>query len=272
MEPATIGAIIGAAGSIIGNIILVRSRSKERRKNQNLLQGTTQTLETVKKGYGYGAKYVKCKAKIEDLEGKTRITREYYGVGVTRDGIKLSAFPHEVWVGAPGKIIAKPKRLPEIEKPGFRKHIGLTPEHYDCQSCKFRIEVEGGLTQTDGEINYGFEWTCSKAACMTREEAAEVYKDDLFKKEYFAFDVRYPTDELEIEIEFPEGYNVGTYSGVFLGGSEIWHDLELQRTKEGIRQISRGACLKINDPGLGYRYLIFWEPLSRREFEQLKAG
>ncbi|HEX73922.1 MAG TPA: hypothetical protein G4N93_02075 [Dehalococcoidia bacterium] len=278
---ATIGGIIGAGiiafGSIIANIILARSRALEKDKTKSVLEGITTALETVGKeaekrhGYGYGARYVKSKAIIEDLEGKTRITREYHGVAVIADEMRLLSFPEEVWVGAPGKIVIEPHPLPQVERPNFRKHIGLVPEQFGEQLCKFRIEVEGGLTKADGEIAYGIEWTCSRAACMTKEQAVETYAGDVFKKEYFCFDVRFPIDEAEIEIEFPDGYNVKAFPGVFLAGSETWHDLELQRIKEGIEPTSRGARLKINNPELGYRYLIFWVPLSRREVEQLRS-
>ena len=106
---------------------------------------------------------------------------------------------------------------------------------------------------------------------MTKEEAAETYAKDLFKKEYHSFDVRFTIDELEIETEFPEGYNVRAFPGVFLRGSETWHDLELQRIKEGIEATSRGARLKIREPRIGYRYLIFWEPLPQRQLQQLRS-
>ena len=114
-------------------------------------------------------------------------------------------------------------------------------------------------------------WLCRRVPPMTKEQAVETYAGDLFKKEYFGFDVRFPTDQAEIEIKFPQGYNVRAFPGVFLAASETWHDLELQRIKEGIKPTSRGARLKIKEPRIGYRYLIFWVPLSRKEVEQLRS-
>jgi hypothetical protein len=280
MDPATGGIIaagIIAIGSLGGNVVLVWFRRLEKRRTKRLLEGTDKVFETMSKdaekryGYGYGARSVKSRSLIEDLEGKARITREYYGVEVIAESIRLPAFPEEVWVAPPGTIVNKPQLLPGLTKANFRKHIGLENEQCEEQVCRFNVEVQGGLTKADGEIDFGFHWTCSKAVCITKEEAAETYTRDIFKKEYHSFDVRFPIDELEIEIEFPKGYNVRTFPGVFLAGSEIWHDVQLQRIKEGIQETDRGARLKIAEPRIGYRYLIFWEPLSLRQVQQLTS-
>lgn len=280
MDPAIggiIGASITAAASIAGNVILVRSRAAERRRTNRVLQAIPKALDRVTQdagkthGYAYKARCARAKSVIEDFEGTVHMIREWHGVGVLAEDMTLNSIPCEAWASAPATIEKEPELCQWLETTGFHKHISLVPEQSGDQFRKFRIEIEGGLHKADGVIDYGFQYTWSKAACMTKEEAAEAYANDTFKKEYHCFDVRFPLGELEMEVEFPEGYDVKAYPGVFLGGSETWDDLELQRIKGGIQPTKRGASLKITDPLIGYRYLIFWVPLSRKELEELTA-
>lgn len=271
-----IGSIIVAVAIIVGNFIAVRLRKSAKKERKEFLEEIPKTLESLKEeavkryGFAYEVKYAKSKGIIENLEGRVRIIREYRGLGVIEEGMVLPDIVEEAWVSAPGKIDCKPKLISQVEKSDFHKQISLVVEDHSERNCKFRVEIEGGLTKEDGDINYGYEYTHSKGVCMTEEEAEEAYAKDNFKKEYICFDVRFPINKLELEVEFVEGYNVKVYPGVFLGGSETWNDLELQRIKEGIERTSRGACLKIDNPVLGFRYLLFWVPLARSEVEILK--
>lgn len=277
MDPIIISAIIITIGSLVGTFVLARLRSQEKKKANMILEVLPKTLEQIREeamkrgGYAYEAQYAKYTAVITGLDGNASITKEYRGVSITEEGMTLSEIPEEVWVGKPGTIACNPELVSKLKKPDFHKQIDLIPEQNDERFCKFRIEIEGGLTKADGEINYGYSYKIYKAVCMSKEEAEEAYKEDKFKKEYVCFDVRFPIKELEVEVAFPEGYDVKTYTGVFLGGSETWNDFELQKIRDCIKATPRGACLNVKNPVLGFRYLIFWTPITNVELMQLRS-
>src|SRR5262245_38420686 len=102
---------------------------------------------------------------------------------------------------------------------------------------------------------------------MTREEASVAYKDDIVPNEYFYEVVDIPVDVIKLEIIFPEGYSAQIYPGVFFGEYEHFHNLELQRVQKGFQRTSRGAILTIDQPLVGFRYLVHWVPLSQKEVD-----
>ena len=105
---------------------------------------------------------------------------------------------------------------------------------------------------------------------MTKEEVEQAYKDDAFKMEYHSISIEIPTDRLEIEIVFPEGYAVQTFPGVFFGRTEQMHELELQRVNSGFERTNRGGRFTVNQPLFGFSYFIYWESPPRRVVDSLR--
>jgi hypothetical protein len=79
-----------------------------------------------------------------------------------------------------------------------------------------------------------------------------------------------PTEYLEIEIEFPENYTVNAFSGVFFGPTENMHNIELNRVKKGFQKVNRAFRFRIDNPLMGFRYLIHWTPLPQSRVDQIK--
>lgn len=285
MDPVIIGALIGATAVIVAAVLGVWGRSQAKKANQmgkrvaetaKRADEVEREVEGVSKGlqeeslkrYGFKASSVVSRSEITDLQGTMKLTKEFHGVQITRPDVVLADIPGMVWVDHPeGKI----KQFPDlVERPHFPKFVDLKPENYEEKRCEFRVVVTGGLTQGDPPLNYEFETVYSKAACMTKEEMDKAYEGAIFKMEYHSSDVDIPMDVLELEVVFPQGYTVEAFPGVFFGKVEYMHNFELQRVQSGFTRELRGAHFRIQDPLLGFRYLIYWVPPSQKELDQLR--
>lgn len=278
MDPVIIGALIGAAGAIVAAVLGVWAKSKAKKATEmskkadeveRQVEGVSKGLqEESLKRYGFRVNSVLSKAEITDLQGTTKLTRSVREVQITRPDVMLADIPGMVWVDHPeGKI----NQFPELVTPThFPKAVSLEKERCEEKRCEFKVKVTGGLTQGDPPLDYEFQTVYSKGVCMTKEEMDEAYKGDIFKMEYHCYDVDIPMNVLELEVVFPPGYAVEAYAGVLFGKTEYMHNFELQRVQSGFRRELRGAHFRVQDPLLGFRYLIYWVPPSQKEVEQLR--
>ena len=63
------------------------------------------------------------------------------------------------------------------------------------------------------------DFEIEKASLLTEEEVREAYQDDPIPFEYHGFEVLFPTEELIIEITFPDAYPAKPFPTALYGGS-----------------------------------------------------
>jgi hypothetical protein len=126
--------------------------------------------------------------------------------------------------------------------------------------CDFQVKIQGALKKGDPKLSYGYDSIISKAFCMTKVEAERAYKDEPFKYEYFSAEPDIPTGKMVIEVKFPEEFEVEPYPGVFFERFGFLHESELQRTQSGFHKTRRKARFVVQEPLIGFNYLIYWLP------------
>jgi hypothetical protein len=207
--------------------------------------------------YGIKAKSSTASVEILDLSGTTRFVRSWRGIEVT-SAITVAHIPGEVGTSNKDSTFLKKPRL--VQPTGFKRRLSLVQQSTTSNRCEFYVRVAGALKRGDPKLNYQYESELTKSFLMTRAEIEDAYRDNAFKNEYFAAECEIPADKLTVEVAFPRGYKATLYPGVFMGRSEFLHDSELQRVISGFRETKRGARLVVNEPLIGFSYVIYWLP------------
>jgi hypothetical protein len=155
-----------------------------------------------------------------------------------------------------GAKIRTPVRLTNRER--YSKQLTLRLLESTDTQCRYSLEIVGGLTSSDPPLDIDLEIQYQRTALMSNAAAQAAYANDVFKYEYFCFDVEFPVSELELEIAFATTVSVAIFPAVFFGWSEFSHDAELRRTHSGFTKTPNGARFIIKEPLVGFRYLLHW--------------
>lgn len=267
MDPAIIAAIILAVTNVV-TFALGRLRAK---KLENKIVEADKAIPTIPDMIvdQCGFKVTKAKQTIKiDLDGS-------YRCSVLREGIQATSqtiqhFVHQISISQ-GEI-SDPELTGQVSPKAL--DLRVLKSSRTNRMCQFFITVAGGgLSEKDGEINYSYVYSASRAFCMTKEEADQAYKDEPFKYEYCSVVVASPMKRIELEVEFPDGYVIKQpYLATFVGLTEFINDKEFEkRSEQGcLKQIGDNiARLEINEPAIGFRYAIYWTPISKKEYEKL---
>lgn len=271
-----VASLVGATATILVAIFGYLRIREERRRVEKAQQATDSLQrETTATGalirdelllrYGFKMESVKDLVELIDLDGSCQVTKSHQGVQVVLGNTTIGQIRRSL--SGSGVIT----QLPQLQPLSYGKAVQIAVNGQDAHQCDFQIEITPALALGDPPLDYSHVYKVSNAFVMTREEAVEAYRNDPFKLEYHTLHVDFPIDSLEIEIVFPEGYAVDTFPGVFFGNSEEIHLLELGRVKGGFERGARGATLKVRGPLVGFRYLIFWDPLPREAVDALRS-
>ena len=217
--------------------------------------------------YGVRADSASVTVEILDLAGACRITRSWKGFKVSPN-VEIPHFPGKEVINTPGGRITQPSML--IDTEDFPKNVSLVHTRIEDKLCMFQVKILGSLVNSDPPLNYTHRVEIERAFLMTREETSQHYKDDYLKNEYFYLETYLPIERMDIEVRFPNGYEVQAFPGVFFGEFEFIHNSEFNRVKNGFRKTIGSAHFQIDKPLVGFRYLIHWVPPSQRDVERLK--
>ncbi|HEX8141541.1 MAG TPA: toll/interleukin-1 receptor domain-containing protein [Pyrinomonadaceae bacterium] len=207
----------------------------------------------------YGLKTTGTSVGVEilNLEGDSRFWRSYEGIKVTSN-ITIISINGEIMTDTPGSRFIK---FPTLIKPAnIKRRLTLTRTIAKPARCDFQVKIQGALKRDDSKLSYGYESILSKSFCMTKEEVEIAYKNEPFKYEYFSAEPEIPTGRMVIEVKFPDGFNVEPYPGVFFERFGFLNESELQRTQSGFHKTRRRARFVIQEPLIGFNYLIYWLP------------
>lgn len=266
IDPAIIAAIILAVTNGITAILGRRRAKKLEDRIAEADKAIPAIPSLIEDQCGFKARKSKHIIRV-DLDGT-------YHVEVIREGVKATTqnilhFVHQI-ATSQGKI--SDPQLTDQKSPKALDPVIHKPSRTDT-ACRFFINIAGGgLSEKDGEISYSYAYSISKGFCMTKEEADQAYKDDPFKYEYCAMAVTNPTELIELEVRFANGYAIRPYLAAFVGYTEFINDKELKkRSDEGCltRIDDIGARFRIKQSLIGFRYAIYWTPMLKKDYEKL---
>jgi hypothetical protein len=211
--------------------------------------------------YGYKARSVSIVLEVINLDGDVRVTKTYIGVKILT-GMTLSHLPHKASVASPTGVLAGPTilRRKEADAGGpFTKGLSLQYKPEGPQLAAEIVVIDGSLDSTDPPLTYELQYNARNAILMWREQVEEAYRGDSFQKEYHSFLPSFPTDRLDMEVRFPDGYACEFFAAVFLSSEEFIHQQETARVRPGLSRVDHGARLSVEKPLIGFRYAIYWE-------------
>lgn len=285
LSSEVVTALITFATTLTGGIIAwLRERGKRKdaerrsaeaeRKQQHseeLAQSAAKAVQnSMLERFGFKVTSASFFADIIDMDGTSKMEWKWNGVRITRQSARLFHIPGMVWYSTPR---AKITEYPVLTKKIFSRDVKLAHLTRTDKECQFQIEISGGLAYEDPELSYEYRAEAFASFLMSREEVEATFEP--FKKEFFSIDVVTPLDRVDLEVTFPEGFLVDTYPGVFMGtvlSDGLMHGEELRRIEDGFIKTSRGAKFTIAEPLIGFRYLIYWVPLSQRVVDALKQS
>ena len=192
------------------------------------------------------------------LQGDSQVTRGWHSIKM-RKGAVMADIPGRLWVDTPGaKIQALPRLINHSE---FDKKISLSIRKSTDTECDYALEITGYLTGDDPPLDYEIEAAYTANVLTTKNAVEAAYASSTFKSDYHSFDVEYPVETLELEVTFPKDCPIKAYGTVFHGRTENINVEEFNRVKDGFMRNNRGGRFTIKNPGIGFRYLIYWELL-----------
>lgn len=270
MDSAVIAAIIEAVAIVAGSGIHFEMWRRKNAQIRRAESGARSIHELIEDRWGFSVGLAKTKVIVENPDGLTYLKMERRGTKA--HNLQLLQIPGRAFTDHPEGVIVQEPRL-TYTSPRNARDIDMKVSEIgkSRKLCEFTIDIiGGGLTDGEGELDYDYEVAFSRMFSMTKEELDALGGGTILKREYFCHEVTFPTDTIELEVEFPEGYPIETHFAVFAGATEFINSAELQSKKSCFEQTPRGGYFKIEKPLLGFRYAIFWMPPSQERFEVFK--
>ena len=264
---ALIGGGATIAAAVVSWILTRKSEQGKREELQRNHQIASKALINAQKHkYGFMAKGLRVKVQLLDLEPNCVITRDWIQLSVSPQ-TSIAAIPGFFNI-SPGEFTTEPRL---ISKNDFPKALALRTVQIGPGRCDYAVDIAGMLTPNDKPLDCSIQISHRGGHLMTREEVEQAYPSGTFRNEYHRCFVEIPLDELEMEIEFPEGYGAECFPGVFVGRSETMDDSELHRIKECFQRTGRGAMIRVDGPLLGYSYAIYWISPTKATVAAMKS-
>lgn len=259
---AVISAIIsGLLSGWAGNALGKKKKEEEVEEKEESATQSAIALRSNEAGsrFGWRAEKVSARMDVINEEGDSVVKRCWRNIKPS-EGIQMSHLGGTFWVGTPGGKVSSP---PKMSMPSyFPKDVRLNYVKENDKKYRYNVNITGDLTNNDPPLDYDVEADYTGNVLMSEREIKEAYKNDIFKYDYFVFDVNTPIDDISLEVTFPRSVEVDLYPGVFYGDSEVQNDQELQRVSDGFETTPTGARLTVANPLLGFRYFIYWTPPS----------
>ena len=233
-------------------------RAAKRDSEKRMQEVGTDQSEKAAQGYGWRAQACTSSLSILNRQGDSRVKRAWQEIRSRRE---VANIPGRFFLATPGGSIAgKGPRF--IEPSNFPKAVTWSPEvkrRNGVHEIEYTVTITNFLTPFDPPLNYGIEVDYDRGVLMNLQAVKDAYANDAFKWDYHSVKVAFPVDQLTIEVEFAEDFGFETFPSVFYG-HESYHDLEFQRVRKGFKGglKSLKSTFRIEDPKLGFEYLIYW--------------
>lgn len=198
------------------------------------------------------------------MDGSSEGTLEREGIKATSQTILH--FPHSYASTIQGAEVGEPELT---QKQTSSKPVQIAQVRKSTGQCNFLIEIQDGLSPSDGELSYTFSYGTLRSFYMTQEEMKAAHA----QYEFSTYLITAPTEFLELEIQLPPKYSVKCYLGCYVGDNLFLNDSELQRRngEKCFESLPRGARIKIIKPVIGFRYGIYWVPMQSQRYEELRG-
>ena len=105
---------------------------------------------------------------------------------------------------------------------------------------------------------------------MSKEEAEDLYRGTPTPFENFYYEQEIPSKNLELQVEFPKGYEVVPFARVYLLGG--WTLDSTQTARLEVVKKDNVVSVHVLNPLHGFRYMIGWTSPSAEEISKLKGG
>lgn len=276
-----VAAAIGVFSIIvtIGAALWGISKGKEATEQAKRADRAEAEARALGKRLFYKAGLVKWEVQVKDLDGLLEATCNWEDIKILPLGETLANIAGEVWFSPHDSKILE---YPTLIRHSFQGEKQITREvrldsepDYDY-GCNFILRIINSIPYSH-MFSYSYRVTVSKGVYMNREEV-EKKAPKTFKKEYWAHTVVTPVDKIVILVNFPEAYRpAGFYAGICAGDNpsdDTMRGDELNRmTDAGKIQFepsNNWARLTVEEPYVGFTYLIYWLPPKQSEIDPLR--
>lgn len=213
----------------------------------------------------FGYKFDALEASIRvNEDGTSNNIYEYRGFEVVDEDLTLTQEgPHYFDLFGRGKF-----RKGLVFSTSNEDKVIWNEERRTDSFSKGYIHFNGGFKRSDGSISYNFEFDAKGDVCFTKEEFEEEYPNDEFPYEYFAITIKSPIETLKVDVSFFKRYQVILQPTAFHGLKR--EEDAVTRPTAIFKKEDKKATLIVKRPKIFYSYLIYWEPMSKEEYEKLK--
>jgi hypothetical protein len=244
-----------------------------------LAQILRQLEEKYKTSFGFKHTFIRSLRKVK-LDGGADST-VVFGMKAMRDGLSSRTYFHEP---GPGTSLAQLKWTFKV--------IRTPPDHSvefhvrDKSHSRFLGDAEFiPPLHKDDEVNFEISEESADTYLVTKEKILDKIRNGIWllsePYEWTKFLILYPTDELTIEVIFPDEYLIEGEQlfDVTVGESTYRNCEEVDRLKKenafsheklpgehGEKHVLR---LSVNDPIMGMCYWVRWIPLLTEDYQKL---
>jgi hypothetical protein len=269
-----IAAVIAAVAAIFNSIWQGRkakqSATDVKKLENATAQGTRMLQQELVERIGFSARSLAVVVEIINAEGDAKTTRTYTDVRL-QAATTLGHLPHVEEVSGELEGETCLTRVSGPDGSRFPKQVGVRYNRINSQKAETVLTFPTGLTIDDPPLSYVLESRVKRGYFMTAEGLAAAYGDSAFPYEWHAISPGFPIDRITLDIYFPQGYPMpDCFPVVFIGDGELIHSQETDRIKAGITRRANGASLLVDEPLMGFRYLISWAPPPQAKIA--KAG
>lgn len=261
MSDEVVVALITGFFGLLGTVIAAwmgkrKGQASAKTKYEEEIAESTESLQDqFLERFGWKAERVVSRGEMTNTNGDLVLQRSWFGVR-PGPGMTITYVPGRFWTTTPGSDMNQLPNLTGVD--AYPKGVTLVQSDVSKTSCKYRVEIDGGLTAEDPPLDFHVDIGFRRSILMSQASVTKAYAHDPFKKDYHAFDVEIPVDHLTLEIIFPKDLGFKVFPIVFFWNSELTNDRELQRVKGGFRRTEQGGLWEVERPYLGFRYALYW--------------
>jgi hypothetical protein len=274
-----------AVSAVVALISLIYAMSKDRKAEREKKAANIERDKAVAKADAlqtrlfYKARSVSWQIEVLDLEGRLKTLCTFEDIHALPKGATLTTIPGALGFAPPNSQITQ---YPTLRHYSFvptqtNREVRLTVgEPLKPNSCEYLLSVIGSLPYGHS-LSYQYELAASNGIFMSKEEV-EQNTVGSFRKEFWAHYVTTPVDLVEITISFPADYSINRFFvGVCIGkvpSENLMYGEEIQRIEElkWFQSSPNRAQLRVENPFVGFTYLVYWIPPAKRIVDTLKQS
>ena len=196
---------------------------------------------------------IHARLRVLNLKGDLEYRKTVLGMNTSRGEVAR----YEATVGVGNGRFLEPLEV-ECSRPRTETRV----QPISDAKHNFVLQFDEKLREGVEPVTFTAKAKWAESFYLTREEAAVAYASDEIRHDYHLEEIRFPTQRLEIEIDFGPLDGFRFFATALYGQYEMTHHEQAPRAEKLLVQSGRTARLVIDNPTVGTGYAVCWRAPS----------